>query len=394
MRIACVYLPHFYFQVERLTNPAVEGHPVIIGCGRAGRETVIDCSEEAAADGVIPGMSVKEAYYRSPDALLLPVSDRYDSAWEMILFALGAFSLRVEPGTPGVAFLDITRVVTIFKDERTLALAVTREIADSSNLNARVGIGNSRFIAGQAARCAWDALIIAPREEKEFLALLPVEALPIGIKEKEHLRLLGLTTLKKVASLSRKALISQFGRLGDTIFEMVNGLDEKRPIPRRENPMCFEREFTGEVVLQTSGEIEAVMEGMVADLSGELKRMHMGARKIIITLWLQNGRTVERNLVMKKPSAEARNILARIADSLERLAVESPVISFRVAITDPVTSEEEQEGLFRTKSIFAERLDSIKSYFNALYGSTPIMKIEKVDEQSRLPERRYRFADL
>ncbi len=413
-----MYLPNFYFQIERLKVPALEGRPVIIGGapdlenpgpmpvnggGSSGshpcpapehRDRVADCSEEAAAHGISPGMSLREAYYRCPDALLLPGSGRYESTWENILFALGAFSLRMEPEEPGLVYLDITKALRIYGNERTLARAVIREMAESSYLKARIGIGNSRFIAKQAASCAWDALIVAPGEEREFLSLLPIEALPLGEKEKDHLRLLGLPTLRKVAALSRKALTSQFGVMGATLFEIVNGADEKRPIPRRQTTLCLEREFTSETPLQTSLEVRAVMEEMVAELSDELARMGMASRKISVILWLGKGHSVEKCLVMKKPSAEATHILRRVSDFLESLSLEDPVASFRIALPDPTPVEGDQADLFRRKSVFAERLEGIRAYFNARYGYTPLMKVEEREGHSRLPERRFRFADV
>jgi DNA polymerase-4 len=418
MRIACVFLPNFYFQIERLRVPDLEDRPVIIGgspglenneaipmCGDNAQDKypcpapkrsdkVADCSEEAAALGILPGMSLREAYYRCPDALFLPFSGRYSTAWENILFALSAFSLRLEPEIPGLVYLDITKTIKIYRNERDFALAVIQEMAESSHLKARIGIANSRFIAKQAALRAWDAAIIAPGEERSFLSLLPVETLPFDEKEKDHLRLLGLHTLKRVAGLSQKALISQFGAMGTILFEIVNGTDEKKPILRRQIPLCLEREFTSETPLLTSIEVRAVMEKMVAGLSDELAHMGMVSRKISVILWLGNRHSVEKCLIMKKPSAEAKHILGRVSDFLESLSLENPIASFRIALPDPIPSEGDQADLFRRKSVFAERLENIKSYFNARYGYMPLMKIEEGERHSRLPERRFRFADI
>jgi hypothetical protein len=136
------------------------------------------------------------------------------------------------------------------------------------------------------------------------------------------------------------------------------------------------------------------MEGMISDLSDELKRMGMTCRKVKLTLWLQDGHSVEKVLVMKKPAAEARLLFRRIADFLESLVIESPVVAFLLAIPDPVPGEGDQEGLFRKRSIFAERLEGIRAYFDARYGYSPIMRIEQGERGSRLPERRFRFTDV
>ena len=394
MRIACVHLPHFCTQVERLKNPEIEGSPVIIGGTPDERNNVADCSEEAAAQGVYPGMPVREAYYLCPDALFLPFDGRARRIWEDILFALGAFALRIESERPGLAYLDITKASKIYKGERAMAAAIIREMLTSSGLKAHIGVGNSRFIAKEAASCAWDTLVIEPGGEKAFLSLLSIESLPLEEKEKDHLRLLGLSTLKKLAALSRKALISQFGLHAATLWEIVNGVDEKRPISRRRGAIRLEREFTGETPLETSGDLRPVMGTMIAELSDELNRMHLACTKIEVMLSLQDGRVLEKVLVMKKATAEVRPILVRLFDFLEYLTLEGPIVSFRISVPDPAPLEGEQEGLFRKRSVFAERLDGIKAYLDACYGYTPLVRVEEREEESRLPERRFRFTDV
>ena len=393
MRIACLYFPHFYVQVEGLGRALPEDRPVVIAerldCG--GR--VVDCSEEAAQAGVLPGMSMRDASYRCPDALFLPDSGRCETVWVDMLFALGAFTLRIEPESCGLAYLDITKALRLYGGEMAAAAAICRDMLALSRLKARAGVGNSRFIAKQAALCAWDSLVIEPGGEMEFLALLPVDALPLGDREKEHLHLLGLSTLKKVADLSRKALTAQLGPKGSAIFETVHGMDEKRPITRRRNPICLEREFTCDAPLETSGQVRTVMEDLLAGLAGELSRMRMACRKLEVSLRIQDGGGVKKSLVMKKPTGRAEDIFARLSDFLESLALDGPVVSFALSIPDPVFADGDQESLFRKKSALLERLQGVRSYFNARYGHMPLLKVEEGDGRSRLPERRFRFVD-
>ena len=172
MRIACVYFPHLYMQIEKLTQPQLEGYPVIIGGMPEERSSVADCSEEAAAQGVFAGMSLRQAYHLCPEALFLPFGGRCEHIWEDILFALGVFTLRVEPTIPGLACLDITEALKIYGNERAMASAIIQDMLTSLRVQVRVGMGNSRFIAKQAALNAWNVLIVRPGEEKTFLSLL------------------------------------------------------------------------------------------------------------------------------------------------------------------------------------------------------------------------------
>ena len=97
---------------------------------------------------------------------------------------------------------------------------------------------------------------------------------------------------------------------------------------------------------------------------------------------------------MKKPTAEVRSILLRLFDFLEYLTLESPIVSFRLSVSDPAPLEGDQEDLFRKRSVFAERLEGIKAYLDARYGYTPLMRVEEREETSRLPERKFRFTDV
>jgi DNA polymerase-4 len=394
MRIACIFIPHFCIQVESRGNPDLEDRPVIMGGSPDDRQHVVDCSQEAEALGVYPGMALREAYYLCPDAVFLEPKSRYRHVWEDTLFALGAFSLHIEAETPGIACLDITKAPAIYRSERAVADAIIREMAESSGLRARIGIGNSRFIARQAAMCAWDALIIEPGGEKDFLSLLPAGCLPLEEKDREHLTLLGLSTLGKVGGLSKKALISQFGPDGKTLWDMANGIEDKKPIPKRESPICLEREFTSEIPLETSAEMMSVIVPMVGELSGELSAIGMSCRKIGLSLFLENRTIVERTFVMKKPTARVAPMLMRLSECLGALALDSPVISIAISVPDPVLPQSNQENLFWRRSAFAERLEGIRAYFNARYGDTPLMRIEEAEAYTRLPERRFRFVGI
>jgi DNA polymerase IV len=393
MRIACIHFPHFLFQIERLKKPDIDGQEVIIATSPSGKDKVADCSDEAAAQGITPDMTVREAYFRCPDAIMLPFSNRYTSAWENILFAIGEFTMRIEAPTLGLAYLDVTKAKAIYPDEHALALAIIQHMKDSFHLDVRVGMGNSRFIAAQAALCAWGTLVIHPGGEKDFLSLVSMEALPLKEEEKAHLRMLGLNTLKRMVHLSRRDFCSQLGAKGSAIFDMVNGQDDTQLIPKRSGRLYLEREFVSDMPLHTSEEIRPAADDMIRALSSELKKMHLVSRKAAVMLTFQNGRCFEKQLIMKELSAESSHLALRVNDFIDHLVIENPIASFRIAIVDPVSAESEQGDLFRKKSLFTDRLEGIKDYFSALYGFAPLMRIEEGDSQSQLPERRFKFAD-
>jgi nucleotidyltransferase/DNA polymerase involved in DNA repair len=389
MRIACIHFPHFIFQLERRKDPDIDGREVIITT----EDRVADCSDEAAAQGVSLDMSVREANYRCPDAILLPFHNHCASVWENILFSLGEFTIKIEAPTWGMVYLDVTRTQAIYPDEHALASAITTRMKESFHLDVRIGVANSRFIAAQAAFCAWDNLVVEPGGERDFLSLVSFEALPLHKEEKAHLRLLGLNTLKKTFQLSKKDLLSQLGEKGAVIFDLVNGQDDTQPIPKRSGSLYLEQEYVSDMPLHTWEALRPAAEEMIRILSGDLIKLRLLSRKITIMLTFQNGQYLEKQLVMKEPSAESAHLALRVSGCMHRLVIDSPVICLRIAIIDPIPVEREQDDLFRKSAQFSERLEGIRDYFSAFYGFAPLMRAEECDSQSRLPERRFRFAD-
>jgi nucleotidyltransferase/DNA polymerase involved in DNA repair len=271
MRIAYTYFPHFLYQVECLRNPDLEGIPVLVRGIQGHVDAVADCSPEAAAEGVLPGLTVEEASGRCPDAVVISPSDLPEVAWQKTILALEALSVKIEVEGTGCAYLDLGAIEKDRPDEQGLGRHIIETIQESLGLTARVGIGNSRFVAKEAAICAWDCLVIAPGGERDFLSFASVEALPITEAEKKQLGLLGLTTTKKIASCSRKALVSLFGIRGGLISDLTRGIADIVPIPLHRHRIHQKEESkdysTSVTPVSLKGFFEELPRGMLATAS-------------------------------------------------------------------------------------------------------------------------------
>lgn len=396
MRIVCLWVPHFYVQVECLRAPALVGRPVIIGGRPEERGIVIDCSPEAMSSGVSLSMSLSQAYHFCPQAsFVLFEKERYLELWEEVLFVLGAFTLRIESDECGFASLDITRTTNLSTSEASLAAGMVRELVGSFGIKAKVGVGNSRFVAGQAAfHGRNDILVVEPGREKQFLSPLSIKTLPIAEEVKERLTLLGLKTLGRVASLSREALVSQFGLPGNLLWELAHGIEDRRQISVRRNAVYLEKEAVSEASLESATPLNSHLEVLLEGLEAELKQARWLCRKLKLMLNLDNGGWVERTAVFKNPTRDAKEMLRRAGVILDRIALESPIRSVRLQVSEVSLAEVEQESLFRRRPDFQKKLESVKDYLNILYGYTPLFRVDEGDKDSRLPERRFVFREV
>ena len=395
MRIACVYIPHFYVQVERILHPESNGLPIVIGGLPEERAAVVDCSEEMAMRGVSPSMPLKDAYHLCPHALFMPFNQgMYEDTWEKVIFTLQSFTPRIETGVPGLAYLDITRTLKIYKDESLLASAIIRALSLASQLKTKVGIGNSRFVARVASSLALrDTFVVQPGEEKILVSPLSIETLPIDEAMQERLHLLGLHTLKKVANISRTALISQFGSAGKPVWEIANGMEDgDRILPAPIVPYP-EREVWGEMPLETIEQLEPLLGKAIDEIVLELKKIGKLCRKIRLTLYLLNRRRIDRYFFLQTPVACPEEIWRRIVGGLESLVMESAVTGFKLYALALSPRERTQDNLFRAHSFRTTQLKETKDYLKAKYGSTPMVKVREEDGNARLPERKFIFVE-
>lgn len=390
-----MYIPHFYVQVARILHPESADFPIVVGGLPEERSSVVDCSEEAAMRGVSPSLSLKDAYHLCPCALFMPFNqEMYRDTWEEIIFTLQSFTPRIETTAPGLAYLDVTRTLKIYKSEGLLASAIAGAVSLSSQLKTKVGMGNSRFVARIAASLALrDTFVVHPGEEKVLVSPLNVEMLPVDKEIQERLHLLGLHTLQKVARLSKTSLTTQFGSKGKPIWELANGMEDNDPILLAPTITYPETEGWSETPLETIGQLKPMLEKAIDEIALELKRTGKSCRKIRLTLYLLGRKGTDRYFFLQKPAACPKEICRRILNELESTITESAVIGLKVCALALSPNEGVQGNLFEAHPLRITQLKDAKDYLRAKYGSLPIVKAREEDVNARLPERRFIFVE-
>src|SRR4051794_597489 len=151
MAIACVHIPQFALRIAILEQPALDGLPLVLASQSSARTVVIDCTPEAAAQGVKPEMLLREVTSLSPDAVFIQSNPaREAAAFEVVIEALETFSPLVQPAELGPCHVDLQGLE---RHDDSLAESARRLLAlVSPILRPRVGIGHGKFPSWVAAR--------------------------------------------------------------------------------------------------------------------------------------------------------------------------------------------------------------------------------------------------
>lgn len=232
--IVHVDMDAFFAAVEQLLRPELRGKPVIVGAdpkGGKGRGVVSTASYEARVFGVRSAMPISEAYRLCPQGIYIPPNGKLYSRYSRKVFEiLNHFSPQIQPVSIDEAFLDVTGSVHLFGSIRKLGEEIKRRIHAGTGLTASVGIAPSKSVAKIASDMQKPAglTIVAPENVQEFLDALPVSKLwGVGKKSVETLARLGIRTVRDLREYPREVLEQKFGAMGEHLFRMARGIDER-----------------------------------------------------------------------------------------------------------------------------------------------------------------------
>jgi DNA polymerase IV len=233
----------FFASVEEALFPALRGKPVIVG-GLPNDRGVVSCPNyEARKLGVRTAMPLSKAYALAPNAVFMRGSYRaYEKYSRRFIEILQDFSPAVRAVSLDEAFLDADGCLHFWDyDPRALALAIKRRVRDELNITVSIGIASNRVCAKVAsdhskkvAREEMDrneltgppnGLLVVPLgKEREFLAPLPVSAIPgIGRRTTEALQSLGIMTVDTLSKTDVGTLQKIFGTVGVYLHDAANG---------------------------------------------------------------------------------------------------------------------------------------------------------------------------
>lgn len=396
MRVACVFISHFRIAVERQREPRLDGRPVVIGETSDGRSTVLECSPEAEAEGVRAGIPLRQAWGLARDAAFLPPDPvLYADVFEAVLQALETISPTVEPGAPGVAWLDVGGLFRHYPDDAALAEAVSVGVRAASGLLPSTGVGGGKFVAWAAAvtSAPGEVCVVPPGREATFLAPLSLDLLPCSPEVHRRLRLFGLETMADLAALPRGPLAAQFGPEGERLWRLASGHDDEPLRPRHREPVLSERISLPSPTAGREGLVIAARQ-LVGRLFRRPELRGRTARRLRLRFALVGGRSWEKTIVFKEATADRDQAVFVLKSALDAAAVPGAVEEVTLELSGLAQEAGKQAGLWAAaRGSRQVRLREAVQQLKARFGQSPVQRVVEVEPWSRIPERRQALID-
>ena len=143
----------FYATAETIKNPDLKGLPLVVA-GSNKRSVITTASYEARAFKINSGMPVAQALNLCPNLIVVPIDMAYYQEMSQIFVEfLSKFTDQIEQASIDECYLDMSQYLN---EDRPLDLAfiIQKELLETHQLKASIGISYNKFLAKMADRRA------------------------------------------------------------------------------------------------------------------------------------------------------------------------------------------------------------------------------------------------
>ncbi|MCB1372837.1 MAG: DNA polymerase IV [Rhodobacteraceae bacterium] len=310
LAIAHLDMDAFYASVEKRDDPALADRPVIVGGGRRG--VVSTACYIARIRGVRSAMPMFKALALCPEAVVVkPRMGTYVEISRQIRALMLELTPLVEPLSLDEAFLDLTGTERLHRAPPAHLLArLQSRIEAELGLTASIGLSHNKFLAKIASDLDKPRgfALIGRAETAAFLAPRPLSLIwGVGKAAVRALEAEGLRSFADLRSRDRKWLIRRFGSLGDRLWHLAQGADDRPVSPDRAiKSISHETTFAEDIADESA--LRWHLWSLAEQVSARAKARSLGGRTVTLKLKRADHRILTRRQALSAPSQMAERI--------------------------------------------------------------------------------------
>lgn len=338
LSIAHIDCDAFFAAVEKRDRPELRDKPVIIGGGKRG--VVSTACYIARIRGVRSAMPMFKALEACPDAIVIkPDMEKYSEAGRQVRSLMQSLTPLVEPVSIDEAFLDLSGTESLHRKAPALVLAeFAKQVEREIGITVSVGLSYCKFLAKIASDMQKPRgfSIIGQGEAREFLADKPVTLIwGVGKASAAALEREGVRTIRQLQTMEREDLIRRFGTLGNRLFYLARGEDDRKVQPEHETK-SVSAETTFDNDLTALEDLVPVLRALSETVSTRLKKAEIAGRTIVLKLKSADFRIRTRNRQLPDATRLADKIFATGLELLRKEADGTPFRLLGIGVSDLV----------------------------------------------------------
>ena len=386
-RILHLDMDAFFAAVEQLDFPQYRGKPVIIGAdpkGGAGRGVVATASYEARKYGVHSALPISQAFQRCPHGIYLRGRhSRYSEISRQVIAISNEFTPVIEKISIDEAFLDITKSLSLFGGAEEIGHKIKKRIYDELGLIASIGIAPNKFLAKVASDLEKpDGFVVVKEgEEKEFLKPLAISRLwGVGEKTEAVLKQMDIETIGQIAQTPEQDLNRRFGKWGNALWRLANGIDNRTVKPRVAQK-SISQETTFDSDIGDEEIIHKTLFGLAESLSRLMRKSRLKGRTVTLKIRLEDFSTFTRSKTLCD-FVDSTQILKRVAIALykkfDNKNMKVRLLGIGVSQLNSVSGE--QLGLFDQEAPLDIKMTQLLDSLQDKYGENIVKRASLLDK--------------
>jgi len=359
----------FFASVEQKERPWLVGKPVVVGGDPQKRHGVVAAASYAAREyGIKAGMPLFTARRLCPHAIFLigRHQDKYEYISSRLVRIFYQFTPQVEPYSIDEAFLDITSCEKLFGPPLQLAMKLKEKIKKQLGLSCSVGIAPNKLLAKLASSLNKpDGLTFIPKDKvKEILSPLEVAKLcGIGDKTAKILSSLGIHTLGELGSYPVEVLKRKFGKNGEWLHLVANGIDHSPVISQAPPERSMGHERTLPQDISEPEQISSVLLALCGMVARRLRAKRFVGGTITLRVRYSDFVSLTRSETIARPT-NSEHVILKVAQKLA-LGVESGIR--RVRLLGVSVSHLTKDGQSQQTSLpFVEYIEKRKKVYSVM----------------------------
>lgn len=342
----------FYISCEMSQNPELKGKPAAVaGDPKKRTGIILAANYEARKFGVRTTMLVHEAKKLCPEIILVPPRHQlYEKRSKEVMEILARYSPVIQQNSIDEAWLDMTGCEALFGKPVEAAEKIMKAIMNELDLWCSIGISENKFLAKMASELKKPLGIteLWRRDVPEKLWPLPVrEMYGIGKQTEKALIDIGIYTIGDIAKSDPAFLAKKFGKYGEEIYRLANGIDESEV---SENPQVKSKSIGRSTTLPeniTDLELaKTVILKLAEEVGMEARKQNYKGRTVSIVIRYDDFKTITRQKSVRSTylTKEIYSAGAKLLE--ENWNCKKPVRLLGISLNNISTDEVEQLSIF------------------------------------------------
>lgn len=384
-------LDAFFVAVECKRNPRLAGRPLIIG-GSSRRGVVAACSYETRQFGVHSAMPMYLALQLCPEAKVISGDmEAYSQASHEVTEIIAENAPSFEKSSIDEFYIDASgmdRYFGAFKWARELRRRIMKETALPISLALSVNklvskVATAEFKPNAEAQ-------IAPGTERDFLAPLAVEKIPmIGKQTAAFLHDMGVRTVQTLREMPVQFLISALGKNGLSLWKKAQGEDSSPVVPYSEQK-SISTECTFETDTIDVKRLKSILVAMVEKVAFNLRAQRKLTSCVTVKIRYANFDTETRQRHIPYTASD-HVILQVVSDLFDKLYNRRMLIRLVGVRLSGLVHGNHQISLFDDT---AENINLYQSidHIKHRYGADKLIRANTIDVNKRVRMEMNMFA--